>query len=99
MLILVALEVEALHGYALVDALREWSDGVVDLAPGTIYPALHRLELARLVKSRWSGEGQRPRRVYTLTAAGRTRLAKEIDAWQQSYAAVSAVLDRRSAFA
>ena len=44
---------EALHGYAIIEAIRARSGGHFDLPEGTIYPALHRLELAGLLSSRW----------------------------------------------
>src|SRR5262249_60644715 len=59
-LLLAALEAGPRHGYAIMEALRAGSDGRVDLPTGTIYPALHRLERAGLVKASWSQAGGRP---------------------------------------
>src|SRR5215208_6500816 len=70
-LLLAALEAGPLHGYAVMEALRAGSGGRVDLPTGTVYPALHRLERAGLVRSRWSTEGGRRRRTYELTPAGK----------------------------
>ena len=53
-------------GYAIAEALRARSDGLVDLAEGTLYPALHRLERARLIAGRWSEVNGRRRRVYSI---------------------------------
>jgi|SRR5690348_6676284 len=58
------------HGYALISALRERSDGIFDLPEGTVYPALHRLEYDGLISSEWSTDAPRRRRTYRLTAAG-----------------------------
>jgi PadR family transcriptional regulator, regulatory protein PadR len=48
------------------------------LQHGTLYPVLHRLEKAKLVRSEWSEAGERRRRVYSLTGAGRKHLAAEL---------------------
>ena len=53
-LLLAVLEQGALHGYAIIEALRARSDGSLDLPTGTIYPALRRLERAGYVASTWS---------------------------------------------
>ena len=58
------------HGYAIIEELRRSSGGALDLPEGTVYPALHRLEKAGLLASRWSEEGRR-RRVYELTRRGK----------------------------
>ena len=81
------------HGYALIDALRVRSDGAFDLPEGTVYPALHRLERAGLVQSRWSDDGgARRRRVYQLTPSGRPALAERAQGWRAFAAGVDAVL-------
>jgi PadR family transcriptional regulator, regulatory protein PadR len=94
-LLLATLEVGPLHGYAVMEALRTGSGGRVDLPTGTVYPALHRLERARLVRSRWSTEGGRRRRSYELTAAGRRALGGERSNWREFSTAVSALLEGR----
>ena len=73
-MLLAALEDGPRHGYAIMEALRAGSGGQFDLPTGTIYPALHRLERAGLVRTTWSGEGGRRRRLYELTPAGRRML-------------------------
>lgn len=80
------------HGYAVIAALRECSDGVFDLPEGTVYPSLHRLEQAGLVVSDWNSGGGRRRRVYRLTSAGEASLAAGQRDWQRFAARVSAVL-------
>ena len=52
-LLLAVLEDGPRHGYAVIEALREGSDGALDLPTGTVYPALHRLERAGLIRSDW----------------------------------------------
>jgi DNA-binding PadR family transcriptional regulator len=65
---------------------------VFDLAEGTVYPALQRLERTGLVRSDWSDAPGRRRRVYALTDAGRRALAEQRTAWRRFAAAVDAVL-------
>ncbi|HUR73060.1 MAG TPA: helix-turn-helix transcriptional regulator [Sporichthya sp.] len=72
---------DALHGYALIVALREGSDGIFDLPEGTVYPALHRLERDGLISSDWSTESGRRRRAYSLTDDGRRALAARREEW------------------
>jgi PadR family transcriptional regulator PadR len=80
------------HGYAIIEELKRRSAGVVSLAEGTVYPALHRLEKAGLVASRWSTEAPRRRRVYELTDRGRRALGAEREQWRSFTAAVESVL-------
>ena len=92
LLVLVVLAEGSAHGYAVISGLRGRSDGAFDLAEGTVYPVLHRLEAAGLVGSDWSTEGGRRRRVYALTAAGRRALAEQQRGWDRFRAAMQAVL-------
>jgi DNA-binding PadR family transcriptional regulator len=91
-LLLATLESGPRHGYAIMEMLRAGSSGQFDLPTGTVYPALHRLERARLVRSRWSVVEGRRRRTYELTAAGRKALSSERARWREFASAVSAVL-------
>jgi DNA-binding PadR family transcriptional regulator len=95
-LLLAALEPGPQHGYAVIETLRNGSSGHFDLPTGTVYPALHRLESAGLVKSRWSVVAGRRRRSYQLTAAGRRELAGQRSAWLEFSGAVSALLRERT---
>jgi DNA-binding PadR family transcriptional regulator len=79
------------HGYALIGALREGSDGAFDLPEGTVYPALHRLERDGCVTSQWSTGPPRRRRVYELTAAGQTALAARRRDWHTFARAVELI--------
>jgi PadR family transcriptional regulator PadR len=80
------------HGYAVKEALRVGSGGRFDLPTGTVYPALHRLERAGLIRGSWSVVNGRRRRSYQLTPAGRRALSDERSSWQEFSAAVSALL-------
>ena len=82
LLLLAALEGGPAHGYAIVDAVRSRSGGAFDLAEGTVYPALYRLERRGLLESAWAdGDGARRRRVYRLTRKGRTELVRQRKTW------------------
>jgi DNA-binding PadR family transcriptional regulator len=80
------------HGYAIIAALRERSDGEFDLAEGTIYPALHRLERAGLIESSSQVAQGRRRRTYALTPRGRKEFATQRREWQGFVASVQAVI-------
>jgi transcriptional regulator len=92
LLLLATLEHGELHGYGIVERLRDTSSGAFDLAEGTVYPALYRLEGAGLLSSKWTSKGARRRRVYRLTARGRTELARERKEWSAFTHAVEAVV-------
>jgi PadR family transcriptional regulator PadR len=81
-MLLAVLTTEPGHGYAIIEALRQRSDGRVNLPSGTIYPALHRLEHAALVHSRWEMVGGRKRRVYQITLAGEQALRETRANWR-----------------
>src|SRR5207253_11251088 len=93
MLLLAAVQSRPAHGYAIAEALRTRSDGAFDLPEGTLYPALHRLEHAGLVSSRWSEVNGRRRRVYQLTRAGHRALARRHGEWRDFARAVHAVVE------
>jgi PadR family transcriptional regulator, regulatory protein PadR len=80
------------HGYALIAALRDRSANAFDLPEGTVYPALHRLERAGLVASRWAADSPRRRRVYELTPEGERALAGKQAEWRRFAAGMAAVL-------
>jgi DNA-binding PadR family transcriptional regulator len=80
------------HGYAIIAALRERSEGEFDLAEGTIYPALHRLERAGLIESSIDLAQGRRRRTYALTPRGRKEFATQRRAWQNFVANMEAVI-------
>jgi len=93
--LLACLEQGPQHGYAVIEALRQASDGQLDLPTGTVYPALHRLESAGLIRGRWSVIAGRRRRSYQLTAKGRRALSDERTNWQQFSAVINAALGSR----
>ena len=92
LLLLAALQSQPAHGYAIAETLRTRSDGTFDLPEGTLYPALHRLERAALLASRWSEVNGRRRRVYQLTAKGQRALTTKNGEWRLFARAVQSVV-------
>lgn len=93
LLILKALALEPMHGWAISQRLRQISDGVLSVQQGSLYPALQRLELQGWILSEWrSTEGNRRARFYSLSRSGRRRLEKETADWQRFTTAVQRVL-------
>jgi DNA-binding PadR family transcriptional regulator len=90
-LILAVIVGEPKHGYAVIEALKERSRGRLDLAEGTVYPALHRLERNGLLASDWSDTGRR-RRVYRLTSKGERELGIRRRRWREFASTMEAVL-------
>ncbi|MEU4577387.1 PadR family transcriptional regulator [Nonomuraea sp. ATR24] len=91
-LLLSVLEREPLHGYAIIEALQERSEGALSVPTGTVYPALRRLERTGCLASEWATVGGRRRRTYRLTDAGRKQLAAERSAWREFAGVIGSVL-------
>ena len=93
LLLLSVLDEAPLHGYGVIERLRAKSGDAFDLPEGTVYPALHRLERERLIKSKWeSGANARRRRLYTLTSRGRRHLVQRRAEWSGFANAVGAIV-------
>jgi DNA-binding PadR family transcriptional regulator len=91
-LVLAIVAAEPLHGYAVIERLKERSGGAFDLPEGTVYPVLHRLEAEGLLASSWLNGTGRRRRVYRITRRGRGALAVRRDEWSRFSRAVAGVL-------
>ena len=92
-IVLAALEAGPAHGYAIIEQIRRLTDGAFDLPEGTIYPALHRLEQAGLLRSDWAvSAGARRRRVYSLTDEGSASLVERKKNWRRFSRAVNDLL-------
>ena len=91
-LILEAIERHPDHGYSIAQRIKERSSGVLDFKEGTLYPALHKLELEGAVESYEEVEKGRTRRYYRLTKAGHSELAKDRKEWGQVSRAVTLIL-------
>jgi len=93
LIVLAALSAGPAHGYAVIEAIRRRSGQAFDLPEGTIYPALHRLEQAGLLASRWvTAESGRRRRVYALTRRGQRALAERRAIWREFSSAIGGLL-------
>ena len=98
LLVLAVLADGPKHGYAVIEELRARSGAAFDLPEGTVYPALHRLEAAGLLRSGWSAVQGRRRRTYELTDRGGRALGEETSRWAEFSAAVTRVLDGSGAW-
>jgi transcriptional regulator len=84
LLILKVLELGPNHGWGISNRIRQISREGLKASQGSLYPALHRLELGGDVRSEMTpSENNRRARVYTITAAGRRRLERERTSWEQ----------------
>ena len=88
------LALEPLHGWAIAQRIQQISDDRLRVQQGSLYPALHRLEKQGHVKAEWkqSEKGQRAK-YYSLTPAGRKRLAAEHARWKQMSAAIAGLME------
>ncbi len=92
LIILHTLKWGAQHGYGITQTIATGSGERFQVDTGSLYPALHRLEKRRLVKSEWRVSDNKQRaKYYELTAAGRKELASEQSRWAQVVAAMEAL--------
>lgn len=90
--VLKLLERKEMYGYELTEALAKDSAGVLDMGQSTLYPLLYNLEAKGLIESdRRTADNGRERKYYRLTPKGRTRLAKDMDAWKRLVSAMAAI--------
>jgi PadR family transcriptional regulator PadR len=94
LLILRTLELEPRHGVGVADRIQQMTRGAFALGPGSLFPALHRLEHRGLIRGEWreTTEGRRAR-FYGLTVAGRRQLAEEKKQWARIVLAMQQVLE------
>ena len=93
LLILQTLQWGPQHGYGISVAIRSRSGELLRVDTGSLYPALHRLEKQKWIKSEWRlTENNQRAKFYQLTAAGRKQLAEERSRWTQMADAIAAVL-------
>lgn len=94
MLILQALQREPMHGYGIAQVIRNRSDEVLTVETGSLYPALHRLERQKWVKSEWKlTESKQRAKYYRLTAVGKKQLASDHLRWLRMVRAIGAVME------
>ena len=94
MLILKAVALEPVHGWAISERLQQISDDAIQVQQGSLYPALHRLERRGWIKAKWAiSENNRRAKYYELTSQGRKQLAAETAEWRRLTTAVDHILD------
>jgi PadR family transcriptional regulator, regulatory protein PadR len=93
LLILKILALQPLHGWALSQRLKQISGEVLQVSDGSLYPALHKLELQGWIRAEWKPtENNRRAKFYSLTRLGKRRLEEERASWERISAAISSVL-------
>lgn len=93
MLVLKALELEPMHGWGITERIEQWSQQVLQIHQGSLYPALYRLQRQGWISSSWKvTENNRRARYYELTEAGRRQLAAERESWERLSGAVNLVM-------
>jgi transcriptional regulator len=93
MLILKALQLEPMHGWGITERIHQWSNRVLQVNQGSLYPALYRLKRQGWITSAWrETENSRRARYYTLTAAGRRQLEQEHRDWDRLARAIDLVM-------
>ncbi len=94
LLILKALALEPLHGWAVSERLQQISKGALQVGQGSLYPALHRMERQGLIKAEWgTSDNNRKAKYYQLTRQGHKQLATDEKAWRRLVGVLGQVLD------
>ena len=92
LLILKALSLGSLHGYGIIQRIRQMSEQMLSVEQGSLYPALYRIEQRGWVTSEWDiNETGRRAKFYALTRAGRKQLAVEEESWDLLALAIAKV--------
>jgi len=96
LLLLKILAVSAQHGWSISQRLKQVSGDELQVSDGSLYPALHKLELAGWITAEWKTSvlGRRAK-YYSLTRAGRRRLTQETEEWQRLSSAIGRVLQMK----
>ncbi len=94
MLILKTLSLQPLHGLGLARRIDQVTEGAFQVKPGSLFPALHRMEQKGWIEGAW-GESENNRRAkyYRLTSAGRRQLGEERESWSQVVLAIAKVME------
>jgi PadR family transcriptional regulator, regulatory protein PadR len=94
MLILKTLALEAAHGYGISLRIEQISGGVFRVNPGSLLPALSRLERQGLVSAQWqTSENNRRAKYYDLTSKGRAQFKSEKRSWERQINAIAKILE------
>jgi transcriptional regulator len=93
LLVLKTLDHEPLHGYAIAQRINQISRALLEVPQGSLYPALHRLELRGWLDAEWTDtDSGRRAKVYRLTRKGRAELEREIADWRRLSQAINWIL-------
>src|SRR5580698_7186344 len=93
LLILTVIALEPMHGWAIANRIRQMSKEALQVGQSALYPALHKLEHQGWIKAEWKvSENNRRAKYYSLTAAGRKKLASEADQWERLSTAISLIV-------
>jgi transcriptional regulator len=93
LLILKTLALEPMHGWGIAQRIQQVSQDALQVGQGSLYPALHRLELDGLIASEWAAsENNRRAKYYSVTTKGRKRLKLELAEWKRTSQAIALVL-------
>jgi transcriptional regulator len=94
MLVLKTLQLQPMHGFGISVRIEQMSKGIFHVIPGSLFPALTRLEREGCIKGEWrSTENNRRARYYALTDLGRKALKEEIRVWERQVDAVARILE------
>jgi PadR family transcriptional regulator PadR len=92
LLILKTIALEPMHGWAIAQRIRQLSGNVLLVLQGSLYPALYKLEAQGFIRSAWdTSDNNRRAKYYSLTRAGKKRLAQEIESWERLSTAITLV--------
>ena len=93
MLVLKALQLEPMHGWGITERIQAWSENVLSVNQGSLYPSLYRLQRQGWITSEWGvTENGRRARYYQITRAGRKQLTVERQSWERLSQAVNLIL-------
>ena len=93
LLILKALTQRELHGLGVARRVGELTGGTFEVKPGSLFPALHRMEEAGWLVSKWGqSENNRRAKYYSLSAAGKRQLKHEVEEWSRVSVAIESAL-------
>jgi transcriptional regulator len=94
MLVLKTVALQPMHGLGISRRIQQITGGVFDVQPGSLFPALHRLEEDGWLEGEWGeSENRRRAKYYRITRAGRRRLGEERQNWSQVVLAITTLLD------